>query len=219
MAAETITVYIDPEQLAQQKNNNYSLYLAKMVNGQFTVIWQALGSSSYLYLNTFEVGAPSYQVNYGTVTQGGGGSSFAAAGLSQAIEIGQSVTLDQNGLFEAPTGGMSGEITIFNQLQGNPNAALLDNAGNLVFVNTQSGMDIGETTLSPTDTYQLWFGNEQQAGTIIAFNVGNAGSVSFGGGQTNQVISYNAQGQWQDGPLAQGLATEQATAQDQAPLG
>jgi len=30
MAAETITVYIDPAQLAAQKRNNYNLYLAKM---------------------------------------------------------------------------------------------------------------------------------------------------------------------------------------------
>jgi|SRR6188474_2877097 hypothetical protein len=43
MAAETITVYIDPAQLAAQKRNNYNLYLAKMVNGQFTVIWQSMG--------------------------------------------------------------------------------------------------------------------------------------------------------------------------------
>lgn len=220
MAAETITVYIDPGQLAAQKNNDYSLFLAKMVNGQFTVIWQSMGpiatvqSPSYEYQNTFQVFAPSYQVNYGTVTQGGGGVSFAAAGAPQSIEIGQAVTLDQNGIFEAPTNdGMPGEITIFNQLQGDPTAIMLDAQGNPVFVNVMSGMDIGPMTLTPVDTYQLWFDNDQNTGTIIAHNISNAGTVTFSG-QTNQVISFSAQGQWQDGPLAQGLATEQATAQD-----
>jgi hypothetical protein len=33
MAAEKITVYIDPAQIKAQKQNNYSLYLAKKVNG------------------------------------------------------------------------------------------------------------------------------------------------------------------------------------------
>jgi hypothetical protein len=212
MTAETITVYIDPQQLAAQKDNNYSLFLAKMVNGQFTVIWQANGpfatprSPAYEYLNTFPIGVPNYQVNYGTV----GGGGFTAAGVPQAIEIGQSVALDQDGVFETPTGGMSGQITIFNQLPGNPNAALFDNAGNLIFANVDSGMDIGMVTLAPVDTYQLWFGGDQGTGTIIAFNVSNSTTVTFGGGEANAVVSYTAQGQWQSGPLGQVQSTDQA---------
>ncbi len=231
MAAETITVYIDPSQLVAQKENNYSLFLAKMVNGQFTVIWQAMGpvatvnAPSYEYENTFQVAAPSYQVNYGTINTSQGSTTFAAAGRRQGVEPGQTVVLDQNGIFGAPTNdGMAGEIAINNQLQGNPSAALNDEAGNPIFVNVESGMDIGETTLTPVDTYQLWFDNYQQTGTIIAFNVGNSVTVTFGGGQTNQVISFNAEGEWQDGPLATSarVASQAVSGQSisgQAPVG
>jgi hypothetical protein len=206
MAAETITVLIDPTQLTMQRESDYSLFLAKMVNGQFTVIWQALGPNAYEYQNTFQIGVPNYQVNYGAV----GGGGFTAAGVPQAIEIGQSVALDQDGVFEAPTGGMSGQITIFNQLPGSPNAALSDNAGHPIFVNVESGMDIGMATLAPVDTYQLWFGNDQGTGTIIAFNVSNSTTVTFGGGEANAVVSYTAQGQWQSGSLEQVQSTDQA---------
>lgn len=231
MAAETITVYIDPSQLVAQKENNYSLFLAKMVNGQFTVIWQAMGpvatvnAPSYEYENTFQVAAPSYQVNYGTINTSQGSTTFAAAGAPQGVEPGQTVVLDQNGIFGAPTNdGMAGEIAINNQLQGNPSAALNDEAGNPIFVNVESGMDIGETTLTPVDTYQLWFDNYQQTGTIIAFNAGNSVTVTFGGGQTNQVISFNAEGEWQDGPLATSarVASQAVSGQSisgQAPVG
>jgi hypothetical protein len=225
MAAETITVFIDPAQLAALKNNNYSLFLAMKVNGQFTVIWQTrgpvatVGAPSYEYKNTFQVGLPSYQVNYGSVVESGDSAAFQASGLARSIELGQTVALDHMGLFGAPTNdGQPGVIAINNQLQGAPNAALLDNTGNLIFVNVQSGMDIGMATLWPIDTYQLWFGDDQNAGTVIDHNVGNFGIVTFAAVGPDQVVSYNAQGQWQDGPLAQALAAERAV-QDQAPLG
>lgn len=221
MAAETITVYVDPQQVAMQKANNYSLFLAKMVNGQFTVLWQALGpfataqGPAYEDRNTFQIGMPSFQVNYGVVNDQGGWIAFNAAGMAQGISLGQAVTLEPTGIFDPPTNSdAAGQITIFNQLQGNPYAALLDNLGNPIFVNTMSGMDIGATTLTPIDTYQLWFGNSQNVGTIIANTVSNPGTVTFDGGEANQVISYNPQGQWQSGPLAM-----QAQVADQAASG
>ena len=209
MASETITVYIDPAQLVAQKKNQYSLFLAKMVNRQFTVIWQSRGAiatvnnPSYQYQNTFEIDVPSYQVNYGTVTTSSGSVTFSAAGLAQTIDIGQVVELDSLGLFGTPSNtGTPGDITIKNELAANPHAILLDNTGNPIFVNTQSGMDIGTATLTPVDTYQIWFDNYQETGTIIAHQVSNAATVTFKGGSTNQVISYTAAGKWQNGPLA-----------------
>jgi hypothetical protein len=211
MAAETITVYIDPSQLAAQKANDYSLFLAKMVDGQFAVIWQSMGpvatinAPSYESLNTFQLGAPSYQVNYGMITDQGG-PTFSASGIAQDIELGQTVVLDQYGIFGGPTnGGVAGQITIDNALLGNPHVILNDGAGNPIFVNLQSGMDIGATTLTPQDTYQIWFDNLQERGTIIAHNVSNAGIFTFGGDTTNPVISYGADGVWRPGPLP-GLA-------------
>jgi hypothetical protein len=221
MAAEKITVYIDPQQLEAQKANHYSLLLAKMVNGQFTVIWQSRGAvatvnnPAYEYKNDFAIEVPSYEVNYGTVTTIDGSVTFEAGGLAQSIDIGQTVELDANGLFGTPSNqGAVGEITIVNSLEGNPHAILLDDTGNPIFVNTQSGMDIGKATLTPIDTYQLWFDNYQDTGTIIAHNVSNAATVSFGGGTTDMVVSYNAAGAWQKGPLSQAIALADSVAED-----
>jgi hypothetical protein len=209
MAAETITVFIDPAQVKAQKNNNYSLYLAKKVNGVFVVIWQSKGpvatvnSPSYEYQNTFQIQIPSYNVNYGSVTTDQGNVSFTSGGQNQSIELGQSVQLNSYGLFSTPTNdGTAGEITIQNQLQANPNAILSDAKGNVIFVNTASGMDIGPAYLTPIDTYQLWFDNYQDTGTIIAHNASKIGTVVFDGGTANKVISYDSSGTWLDGPLS-----------------
>lgn len=43
MSSHTVIVSIDQSQIVAQKANNYGLYLAKKVNGAFTVIWQAIG--------------------------------------------------------------------------------------------------------------------------------------------------------------------------------
>ncbi|MEA2942841.1 MAG: hypothetical protein QOD09_3370 [Bradyrhizobium sp.] len=211
MTAETIDVFIDTHQLAAQRNNNYSLYLAKQVNGKFTVIWQSKGpvptinNPAYEYKNVFRIQVPSYKVNYGTVTTTSGSVTFNASGLAENITIGQTVQLDENGLFGDPTNnGTPGEITINNQLQGNPHAILLDDKGNPIFV-TQSGMDTGAANLTPIDTYQIWFDNYQETGTIIAHNVSKVATVVFDDGTTDKTISYSDKGEWQSGPLPQKL--------------
>ncbi|WP_198420737.1 hypothetical protein [Massilia atriviolacea] len=208
MSAETITVYIDPTQLTNQQNNNYSLYLAKMVNGQYTVIWQSLGpiatasSPSYEYENNFQISVPSYQVNYGTVTEVDGSVTFSAGGKPVTMNLGQTVSLSSGGEFSSPAnGGTAGTLTVNNSLARNPHEILSDMAGNTIFVNTASGMDIGQAVLTPIDQYQLWFGNLQDTGTIIANNVSNAGVVTFSGSST-EVISYTEAGAWESGPLA-----------------
>ncbi|MEZ4869252.1 MAG: hypothetical protein R3C14_48465 [Caldilineaceae bacterium] len=206
MSSEQITVYIDQGQLAAQKKNKYSLYLAKLVNNEATVIWQSrgpvatVGHQSYEYQNIFDVSLPSFQVNYANDSQSfGAGSSFTSAGKSVSINVGQTVTLDQNGIFGNPAnGGNQGAITITNQLQANPHAILMDATGNNIFVNTDSGMDIGNATLTPLDQYQIWFGNYQDTGTIIADNRSNVASLTLTGGEAT-VITYNADGEWIQG--------------------
>jgi hypothetical protein len=212
MASETINVYIDTDQLNAQKNNHYSLFLAKMVNKEFTVIWQSRGPRgdathpSYTYQNTFVIAVPSYAVNYGTLAQTNGSVTFSAAGKPQSIDLGQSVELTANGVFGTPKNdGTSGEVTIKNSLASNPHATLLDDSGNPIFVDTQSGMDIGTTTLTPVDTYQIWFDSYQDTGSIIAHNVSKPYIVTFSGGDTNKDISYNRAGEWQNGKLSRKL--------------
>jgi hypothetical protein len=207
--SEQIIVYIDTNQLAAQKKNNYSLYLAKKVNGNYTVVWQSKGPIAtvtnpavYEYKNTFNITIPSYQVNYGTVTDQQGAISFSAGGKAVNIDEGQTVALDSQGIFATPTNtGTTGVITINNQLQGNPNAILNDNEGHTIYVNDYSGMDIGQSTLTPIDEYQIWFDSYQNTGTIIAHNVSNAGSVTFSGGVASQTISYTSEGKWVAGDL------------------
>ncbi|MBO6675940.1 MAG: hypothetical protein JJ908_12780 [Rhizobiales bacterium] len=209
MASEQIIVYIDTNQLAAQKANNYSLYLAKKVNGNYTVVWQSKGPLAtvtnpavYEYKNTFNITIPSYQVNYGTVTDQQGAISFSAGGKAVNIDEGQTVELNSQGIFASPTNtGTTGVITINNQLQGNPNAILNDNEGNTIYVNDYSGMDVGQSTLTPIDEYQIWFDSYQNTGTIIAHNVSNAGTVTFSGGVASQTISYTSEGQWVAGDL------------------
>ncbi|MEM1284451.1 MAG: hypothetical protein ACFB01_06570 [Cohaesibacteraceae bacterium] len=219
MATEQIIVYIDTTQLSLQKKNNYSLYLAKKVNGNYTVVWQSKGPIAtatnpavYEYKNTFNITIPSYQVNYGTVTDQQGAISFSAGGKAVDIDLGQTVDLDSQGLFATPTNtGTAGEITITNELQGNPNAILNDNEGNTIYVNDYSGMDVGTSTLTPIDEYQIWFDSYQDTGTIIANNVSNAGSVTFSGGTTSKTISYTSSGDWVQGGLPSAVSMDAVT--------
>lgn len=207
MSAQTIVVYIDTAQLQAQQQNNYSLYLAKMVNGVFTVIWQSLGPTatvgnpSYEYKNEFQISIPAYQLNYGTVENGDGSVTFNSSGQAVTMNLGQTVDLSSGGEFDTPVnGGAAGTLTLNNSLLGNPNEILCDSQGNTIFVNTTSGMDIGVATLTPVDQYQLWFDTYTDTGTIIANNLSGVGSVTFQGTDT-QTISYTAAGTWEAGPL------------------
>lgn len=209
MASETIIVQIDQGQVLAQKTNNYSLYLAKMVNGIYTVIWQSMGplakgnTPSYEPSNTFNIAIPAYQINYTNQPIVQGSVTFTSSGAPVTINMGQSVDLDINGLFDTPTNsGTVGTLTVQNNLAANPHEILSDANGNPIFVNVASGMDIGPAVLTPIDEYQVWFGNKQDTGTIIATNVSNAGTVTFAGGTDTQTISFTSAGVWQAGPLA-----------------
>lgn len=208
MATETIIVQIDQDQLVAQKANNYSLYLAKMVNGVYTVIWQSkgplatVGNPSYEATNLFNIAVPSYQINYTNVPIVQGSVTFTSSGYPVTISLGQSSNLDVNGVFSPATNtGTAGVLTVQNALPANPHEILYDDKGNAIFVNVASGMDIGPATLTPIDEYQVWFGNLQETGTIIANNVSNAGTVTFAGGTDTMTISYNKNGVWQSGAL------------------
>ncbi|UMR28856.1 hypothetical protein MJ904_17265 [Massilia sp. MB5] len=212
MSAQTITVYIDPTQQEAQQNNNYSLYLAKKVNDTFTVIWQSLGplptstQPGYNYENTFQIAVPSYEVNYGTVTEKQGSVIFQGAGISIAINLGQSVDLSAGGEFyNIQNDGLPGTITVHNARQGNPHEILCDQSGYPIFVNIESGMDVGKATLTPIDTYQIWFGSYQESGTIIADNIGNTGIITFEDSD-NATISYTKDGEWVQGKLPSNAA-------------
>ena len=210
--SNSITVYIEEDQLAAQKANNYSLYLAKKVNESFTVIWQSMGAlatvgqPSYQYQNVFDIETPSYMVNFTNDPCTPGTVTFTSVGDNLAIDTGQETTLQATGIFtQAVNGGGVGDILIDNKLQGNPKEILLDANGNNIWVNTESGMNIGTATVTPLYSYQLWFGNLQDTGSLIAQNVSNPEVITLEDGG-DATVTYNNQGAWVNGVPATMLA-------------
>ena len=206
--AETIKVEIDIDQYAAQKHNNYSLFLAKKVNGKYTVIWQSKGAKasatkpSYGPRDTFSVNTPNFEVNYTNELPSGDGIKISATGVPVTMGLDQTVALDDDGVFGSPAGGgKTGSITVENKLGGNPHEILSDTEGNPIFVNKVSGMDIGEAVLTPIDQYQIWFDNKQKTGTMISHNASKVGEVTFDGSSSVETISYTADGEWVNAPL------------------
>ncbi|MGN7741408.1 hypothetical protein ACTJKT_15600 [Pseudomonas sp. 22526] len=218
MSSQQIILYIEEQQLIAQKNNNYSLYLAKKVNNDFTVIWQSKGpiatvnNPSYQYRNVFDVATPSFMVNYTNDPVSSGDVTFTSGGKNLPISTGQITTLDANGVFTpAKNGGVPSDVLINNQLQGNPHQILLDSNGNNIWVNRQSGMNIGTATLTPKSQYQVWFGNIQETGSLIATNLSNPYVVTLqdGGSIT---ITYTDSGTWVTGEPAKRLSAAEIKA-------
>jgi hypothetical protein len=210
--SNTIEVYIEGDQLEAQKANQYSLYLAKKVNGSFTVIWQSMGAlattgnPSYGYKNTFDIDTPSYQVNYTTDSITTGTVTFKAGGLALPIATGQTTTLQENSLFtQAVNDGEPSDILINNELPANPKAILLDANGVNIWVNTVSGMNIGPTTLTPLYEYEIWFGYFQETGTLIVNQESTAATVSMKAGES-KTITYTNGGSWVTGEPAKMLS-------------
>lgn len=218
MSSQQIVVYIEEEQLVAQKNNNYGLYLAKKVNNDFTVIWQSkgpkatVGNPSYQYQNTFDIATPSYMVNFTNDPVQSGAVTFTSGGKNLAISTGQITTLTANGVFTpAKNGGNPGDVLVNNQLQANPHEILLDDKGNYIWVNRQSGMNIGTATLTPKSQYQLWFGNLQETGSLIASNLSDPTVVTMTDGQT-KIITYTNSGTWVTGAPAKLLSEKEVEA-------
>lgn len=218
MSSQQIVAYIEEEQLKAQKNNKYSFYLAKKVNDSFTVIWQSKGpvatvnNPSYQYKNTFDLTTPSFMVNYTNDPVTTGNVTFTSGGKNRSISTGQSTILDTNGTFSPPKNDTKpSDILIVNQLQANPHEILLDAKGQNVWVNRESGMNIGTATLTPKSEYQLWFGNLQETGSLIAQNLSYSTTVSVVDGQS-VTITYTNAGVWVSGEPADRLSDKEVAA-------
>jgi len=72
-------------------------------------------------------------------------------------------------------------------------------------------MNIGTATLTPKDQYQLWFGNLQETGSLIAQNLSNAyvATLQNGGSIT---LTYNDSGDWVTGEPANRLSDKEVAA-------
>lgn len=213
--SQQIILFIEEDQLIAQKENGYSLYLAKKVNEDFTVIWQSKGAvattrnPSYQYKNTFDITTPSFNVNFTNDSVKQGDVTFTSGGKNLPITTGQTTTLDEYGVFSpARNGGVKSEILINNELKSNPHEILLDSKGNNIWVNRQSGMNVGTATLTPLDQYQLWFGNLQQTGSLIAQNLSNPYVATLKAGDSF-ILTYNNEGDWTTGEPAKRLSDKE----------
>ncbi|EJM88025.1 hypothetical protein [Pseudomonas sp. GM60] len=218
MSQQQIIVYIEEAQLIAQKTNNYSLYLAKMVNNSFTAIWFSKAAKatvtqpSYQYKNIFDISSNSFMINFTNTPFQEGDITFTSGGKNLPINMGQKTTLNEYGVFSPATnGGVSGDVLINNQLPGNPREILLDSKGNNIWVNCSGGMSIGATTMTPKNQFQLWFGTAQAVGSLIAGNVSNSYVVTVNDGET-KTITYNDSGVWVPGEPATHLTDDQVTA-------
>jgi hypothetical protein len=215
MSNQQIIVYIEEQQLIAQKNNNYSLYLAKKVNDTFTVIWlseppfSTADQPAYQYKNVFDITNASYMVNFTNTQLPEGDIIFTSGGKNLPISTGQMTTLDKYGVFStANSGGTARTITIINELKGNPREILLDSKGRNIWVDCSNGMNIGTTIVTPNNEFQLWFGTTQVTGSLIPDNVSNAGSVTVNDG-IPQSITYTNDGVWVLGAPVMSLTTKQ----------
>lgn len=203
-----IIVFIDQDQMKAQKNNNYSLFLAKKVNKSFTVIWQSKGAKasvgvpSYEYKNQFDIDTPSYIINYTNDPIKKGDVTFMSGGKDLPIDTGKQTTLDENGIFSAVTNIPDDDdddiILVNNELQANPKEILKDSNGKNIWVNSESGMDIGTASIKPKHEYQIWFGNIQETGSLIAKNRSKVIVVKMKNGE-DKTITYNKKGEWKTG--------------------
>lgn len=217
MSTQQIVVYIEEKQLIAQKNNNYSLYLAKKVNNTFTVIWlseppfSTADQSAYQYKNIFDITNTSYMVNFTNTQPEEGDIIFTSGGKNLPISTGQMTTLDKYGVFSpANSGGTPNTISIINQLQGSPHEILLDSKGRNIWLDCSNGMSMGTTIVTPFNDFQLWFGTTQVTGSLIPDNVSNACNVTVNDGKP-QTITYTNSGVWVPGEPAMSLTTTEVT--------
>ena len=213
MSAQSIKVEIHQNQVSRQKQNGYNLMLAKKVNGNFTVIWQsrlanAATDATYEQHNTFDIQVDSYMVGYTNDKVQSGSVDFTSGAGPVPIELSQKVKIDKYGVIgKADYGGTPGTIIIENELGSSPHEILTDSKSKPLFINRESGMDLGTSILTPQDEYQIWFQSHLEAGSIIVDNISHAINVVFGAGDTVKTVSFNADGEWQHGGLVASKAS------------
>lgn len=171
-----IKVTIESEDLEALKQNKYILCIAKQVDDQFTVIWQA--KKDYLVKNKFRW-EPGYQVF--------GAECFKVRSKLEVstkivpIAPGQKINIDRWGILGDPEdGGKKDKITIINDF-GSIYPGLADIDGTPIYVQPTKAFK-GITELAPADIFRVWFDQKVETGTIIQFPAsGNSLSSTFSG--------------------------------------
>lgn len=177
-----LRLLIDASDDLKLRSGRYRLCLARRVNGQFSVAWQA--TSEFLADSLFELSS-RYRVF--AEADFAVGHEFTTRSFPAGAELGQKLEFDEAGTFLNPESGEDQEtIVIENRFPG-VRFLLEEAAGDGVapseFLLVHASAD--ETPahqvfqLAPEPTVLVWFSREQEVGEPIATLPANAVTVDF----------------------------------------
>lgn len=199
LAAKTVNIQIDPQDMEGFKENPAQLCFAKYVGGMgsfYTVIWYA--ESEFQTENTISW-VPQYQL-FGEFVFEPGTRAGRCTNL-ESIGIGETSLLNKGGMFNPPTaGGMAMGITIMNErLMMYPGLSqqLTTITGQQMMLPTYVGeaeMGPGATVLIPADKILIWFGDNVQTSFMMADPPEGAVEIDLTGYDSATATYKN--GQW-----------------------
>lgn len=192
-----VNVQISVDDMKSLKKGKYNLCFAKKVGDSFNVIWHSMNPTQYLQSNTISWDE-EYQI-------------FACQGFQAGvivneetnvvpIELGQQVTLDEEGyLNPAVNGGTPNALTFINTF------APIHPAVNQV-VSGPSGTDVatiyvaennvqpGQAVLTPKEEIQVWFQQNVKTGTMFSQARSDAKFANLT--NVDEVILEYSNGKW-----------------------
>lgn len=194
MSSKNLQINVEPEILTTLKKNNYVLCIAKMVNDDYTVIWQGL--KTILGINNFSW-EPKYEM-FGTRTFSSGFQVSASTG-SEPIEGGQTCTLSSSGNLSSASGAIDASSPFFMKNQYGPinpgvNLVMPDGSTLPIYVDQFQAI-IGTVQLLPKEKVQVWFQRSAETSTMISKVTGTSIELDFTG-VSSHTVTYSDQQKW-----------------------
>ncbi|KAG7086453.1 hypothetical protein E1B28_002405 [Marasmius oreades] len=199
----TLTVIIDEDQVQVMKEQGFNLFLAKLVQDQdkANVIWKS--KSAFYYSNKFQW-EPVFSISGSESVEPG--ALVSASTKVKPIGYGQSIEIDKDGNITDPSGPVTpgkafrltnkdtknNTATVYAADQTKPRADLAP-----FFVSKGLEEDFNSVDILPIETVVLWFGQAQEAGTIIAGYSGPSCKVFYGNGDSKRTVEWTKDGTWE----------------------
>ena len=170
-STKTVTIKISDDELKNLKGNDYMLCFAKKVGDNlYNVVWQAY--DKYLSENVFSW-TPQYQL-FGTNNFTSGAKVSTRTNIV-TIGLGQSSTLDQYGLLNAPVSGGPGTSVTLNNSYGNiypgVNQICTGIDGSIIsaptYVAEKASIKGNIVSYTPTEKVAVWFQQDIETSTMI----------------------------------------------------
>lgn len=194
--SKQVTIEIEVDDLQMLRVGNYSLCIAKKVEGGYGVVWDA----SRQFNHTNQISWKSEFELFG-VRKFGDGIPVNSGTNRQPVRLGEQCVLDANGrLGRASPGGPATEITLVNQYGPIHSglSQLLDGIGGgqrMLPIHVAPRVSaIGQVGLTPTDTVLVWF--EQNISTATMFSKARPKAVEIDLSRTNAATLRYRNGSW-----------------------